>query len=88
MTLANHSNVSGVWATMEIDGDNVESVMVVETDLCLNAQDGNYDLVKVNTLVAAVMAFVNGNSTIDRARIIPELLGSQQPTIASYSVIR
>jgi hypothetical protein len=47
MTVEN-PNVKSIWTTIEVDKDGVETVLVVETDLELNAADPAFDVAKVD----------------------------------------
>jgi hypothetical protein len=55
MTVEN-PNVKSIWTTIEVDKDGVETVLVVETDLELNAADPAFDVAKVDALIEAAMS--------------------------------
>src|SRR6516162_5699644 len=60
-------NVKSIRTTLEIDQDGVETVLVVETDLELNAADPAFDVAKVDALIdAAMKSFGASGGTIDR----------------------
>ena len=69
MTVEN-PNVKGMWTTIEVDKDGVETVLVVETDLELNA--AAFDVAKVDALIEAAMkSFAASGGTIDRVHLVP-----------------
>jgi hypothetical protein len=71
MTVEN-PNAKGIWTTIEIDQHGVETVLVVETDLELNAADPAFDVAKVDALIEAAMkSFAASGGTIDRVHLVP-----------------
>ena len=71
MTVEN-PNVKGLWTTIEIDEDGVETVLIVETDLELNAANPAFDAAKVDALIeAATKSFAASGGTIDRIHLVP-----------------
>ena len=65
-------NVKSMRTTIEIDEDGVETVLVVETDLELNATAPTFDVAKVDALIeAAVRSFGDSGGTIDRIVLEP-----------------
>src|SRR3954451_12137258 len=71
MTVDN-PNVKNIWTTIEIDKDGVETVLVVETDLELNAGNPGFDALKVDALIdAAMKSFPASGGTIDRVHLVP-----------------
>lgn len=71
MTVEN-PNVKSIWTTIEVDKDGVETVLVVETDLELNAGDPAFDVAKVDALIdAAMKSFAANGGTIDRVHLVP-----------------
>jgi hypothetical protein len=71
MTVEN-PNVKSIWTTIEVDKDGVETVLVVETDLELNAADPAFDVAKVDALIEAAMkSFAASGGTIDRVHLVP-----------------
>ena len=65
-------NVKSIRTTIEIDQDGVETVLVVETDLELNAADPAFDVAKVDALIdAATKSFAASGGTIDRIHLVP-----------------
>jgi hypothetical protein len=71
MTVEN-PNVKNIWTTLEVDKDGVETVLVVETDLELNAAHPAFDVAKVDALIdAAMKSFAASGGTIDRVHLVP-----------------
>lgn len=71
MTVEN-PNVKSFWTTIEIDEDGAETVLIVETDLELNAADPAFDVAKVDALIeAATKSFAASGGTIDRIHLVP-----------------
>jgi hypothetical protein len=71
MTVDN-PNVKSIWTTIEVDKDGVETVLVVETDLELNAGNPAFDVAKVDALIdAAMKSFAASGGTIDRVHLVP-----------------
>ena len=71
MTVEN-PNAKNIWTTIEIDKDGVETVLVVETDLELNATDPAFDVAKVDALIeAATNSFAASGGTVDRIHLVP-----------------
>lgn len=67
-----HPNAKSMWTTIEVDKDGVETVLVVETDLELNASGPAFDVAKVDALIdAAMKSFAVSGGTIDRVRLVP-----------------
>ncbi|HEX7788965.1 MAG TPA: hypothetical protein VF467_00360 [Afipia sp.] len=67
-----HPNAKNIWTTIEVDKDGVETVLVVETDLELNASGSAFDVAKVDALIAAAMkSFAVSGGTVDRVRLVP-----------------
>ncbi|MDO8981270.1 MAG: hypothetical protein Q7V17_18770 [Afipia sp.] len=67
-----HPNAKNIWTTIEIDKDGVETVLVVETDLELNAADPAFNVAKVDALIdAATKSFAASGGTIDRVHLVP-----------------
>ena len=65
-------NVKAMWTTIEIDEEGVETVLMVETDLELNAGHPAFDAAKVDALIeAATKSFASGGGTIDRIHLVP-----------------
>lgn len=68
----NHPNAKSIWTTIEVDKDGVETVLVVETDLELNAAAPAFDVAKVDALIEAAMkSFAISGGTIDRVQLVP-----------------
>jgi hypothetical protein len=71
MTVEN-PNVKSFWTTIEIDEYGVETVLIVETDLELNAADPAFDFAKVDALIeAATKSFAASGGTVDRIHLVP-----------------
>lgn len=67
-----HPNAKNIWTTIEVDKDGVETVLVVETDLELNASGPAFDVAKVDALIdAAMKSFAVSGGTVDRVRLVP-----------------
>ena len=65
-------NVKGIWTTIEIDEDGTETVLIVETDLELNAALPAFDAAKVDALIeAATKSFAASGGTFDRIHLVP-----------------
>ena len=65
-------NVKGIWTTLQVDEGGVETVLVVETDLELNAAHPAFDAAKVDALIdAATKSFAASGGTIDRVHLVP-----------------
>ena len=71
MTVEN-PNVKNIWTTIEVDNEGVETVLVVETDLELNAANPAFDAGKVDALIdAAMKSIAASGGTIDRVHLVP-----------------
>jgi hypothetical protein len=65
-------NVKGIWTTIEIDEEGIETVLIVETDLELNAAHPAFDAAKVDALIeAATKSFAASGGTFDRIHLVP-----------------
>ena len=65
-------NVKGIWTTIEVDEEGTETVLIVETDLELNAADPAFDAAKVDALIeAATKSFAASGGTFDRIHLVP-----------------
>jgi hypothetical protein len=65
-------NVKGIWATIEVDEEGTETVLIVETDLELNAAHPAFDADKVDALIeAATKSFAASGGTFDRIHLVP-----------------
>jgi len=74
-------NVKGIWTTIEIDEDGVETVLIVETDLELNGAHAAFDVAKVDALIeAATKSFAASGGTIDRIHLVPIRRGTTEKT--------
>ena len=71
MTIEN-PNVKGIWTTIEVDEQGTETVLIVETDLELNAALPAFDAAKVDALIeAATKSFAASGGTFDRIHLVP-----------------
>ena len=65
-------NVKGIWTTIEVDEEGTETVLVVATDLELNAAHPAFDAAKVDALIeAATKSFAASGGTLDRIHLVP-----------------
>ena len=65
-------NVKGIWTTIEVDEEGTETVLIVETDLELNAAHPAFDAAKVDALIeAATKSFAASGGTFDRIHLVP-----------------
>lgn len=65
-------NVKGIWTTIEVDEEGTETVLIVETDLELNAAHPAFDATKVDALIeAATRSFAASGGTFDRIHLVP-----------------
>jgi hypothetical protein len=65
-------NVKGIWTTIEVDEKGTETVLIVETDLELNAALPAFDAAKVDALIeAATKSFAASGGTFDRIHLVP-----------------
>jgi len=65
-----HDNAISSWITLCIDRDGVTTtVLMIETDLSLNAEDPNYRKDAVDSLAAAAVAYVGDHPHIDAIEI-------------------
>jgi hypothetical protein len=55
--VAIHPNAISVWTTIEVAKDSLRKVLVVETDLKLNAKDPAYDKAKVDSLTGTLIKY-------------------------------
>jgi hypothetical protein len=76
-----HPNAKTVWTTLEMDpGGKISTVLVVETDLRLSADDPHYDREKVSGLVSVVGEYFDDNQRVlDRVRIVPLRPNDKKP---------
>ena len=71
MTIEN-PHVKGIWTTLQVDEAGVETVLIVETDLELNAAHPAFDAAKVDALIeAATKSFAASGGTVDRIHLVP-----------------
>ena len=65
-----HDNAISSWITLCIDRNGVTTtILMIETDLSLNAEDPNYQKDNVDSLVAAAVAYVGEHRHIDSIEI-------------------
>jgi hypothetical protein len=68
----NHPNAKSIWFTLESDSENMlRNVMVLETDLHLNAQHPDHNGEAVKSLVAAAQNYMEKNvGHVTKLRIV------------------
>jgi predicted RNA-binding protein with EMAP domain len=65
-----HDNAISSWITLCIDRDRATTtLLMIETDLSLNAEDPNYRKDAVDSLVGAAVAYVGHHPHIDTIEI-------------------
>lgn len=65
-----HDHAISSWITLCIGRDGATTtVLMIETDLTLNAKDPNYRKESIDNLVAAAVAYVGKNPHIDTIEI-------------------
>ncbi len=65
-----HDNAMSSWITLCVDRNGVTTtILMIETDLSLNAEDPNYQKDNVDSLVAAAVAYVGEHRHIDSIEI-------------------
>jgi len=65
-----HDNAISSWITLCVDSNGVTTtILMVETDLSLNAEDPNYQKDAVDRLTAAAVAYVGDHPHIDTIEI-------------------
>ena len=70
-------NVKGIWTTIEVDEEGTETVLIVETDLELNAANPAFDAAKVDALIAAAtQSFGASGGTFDRILLVPTAMSA------------
>jgi hypothetical protein len=69
--LVEHKHAISSWLTVRLTRDSMKTVLVVETDLVLNAQDHDFDSDAVSSLLAKVQEYLMANQHIDSADIEP-----------------
>ena len=65
--LVEHRHATSSWLTVQLTRDTMKTVLVVETDLVLNAQDNDFDGDAVRSLLAKVQEYLAANQHIDSA---------------------
>jgi hypothetical protein len=66
-----HKHAISSWLTVRLTRDTMNTVLVVETDLVLNAQDNDFDDDAAGSLLAKVQEYLAANQHIDSADIEP-----------------
>jgi hypothetical protein len=67
-----HDNALSSWITLRVARDGVTTtVLRLETDLSLDAQDVNYQKGSVDSLIAAAVAYVEDHPHINTIEIEP-----------------
>ena len=69
--LVEHKHAISSWLTVRLTRDSMKTVLVVQTDLVLNAQDHDFDRDAVSSLLAKVQGYLAANQHIDSADIEP-----------------
>ena len=69
--LIEHKHAISSWLTVRLTRDTMETVLVVETDLVLNAQDPDFDRDAVSGLLAKVQEYLGANRHIAGADVEP-----------------
>ena len=65
-----HDNAISSWITLRVGRKGVTTtILMIETDLSLNAEDPNYQKDNVDSLVAAAVAYVGEHPHIDNIEI-------------------
>jgi len=65
-----HDNAISSWITLRVGRKGVTTtILMIETDLSLNAEDPNYQKDNVDSLVAAAVAYVGEHRHIDSIEI-------------------
>jgi hypothetical protein len=73
--LLDHPQVKRSWITMRIyRHEDMQTVLVVETELVLNPDDPRYDGEAVSSLAEAVEAYIACHPHIDSVDVIPSLM--------------
>jgi hypothetical protein len=76
-----HDHALSSWITLCISRDGVTmTVLMIETDLNLNAKDSNYRKDSIDSLVAAAVAYVGDHPHIDTIEIEQMRQGSLDVT--------
>jgi hypothetical protein len=70
--LIDHPHAKSSWIIVRILRDrDMQTILVVETDLILNPDDPQYDAPAVDGLTDAVAAYITNHGHVDSADIIP-----------------
>jgi hypothetical protein len=70
--LIDHPHAVSSWQTIRVArGGAITTVVVVETDLVLNATSKDYDKAAVDSLLEAVGKFLESNNHVDVVNIEP-----------------
>ncbi len=65
-----HDNAISSWITLCVDRNGVTTtILMIETDLSLNAEDPNHQKDAVDSLIAAAVAYVGEHRHIDSIEI-------------------
>jgi len=64
-----HPHAKSSWLTIRMRVDEMKTVLVVETDLSLNASSEDYNKAAVTSLLQSVSDFLATNKHIDSADI-------------------
>lgn len=71
--LIRHPHIKSSWRTVRLDmpGDRLETVLVVETDLILNPDNPDHDGVAFGSMATAIREYLERNDNVDRATVYP-----------------
>ena len=79
--LIKHDNAISSWITLRVARDAVTTtVLRIETNLSLDAQDLNYPKGSVDSLIAAAVAYVDDHPHINTIEIEPNRQGGLEIT--------
>jgi hypothetical protein len=66
-----HPGAVSSWLALRVTREGVRNVLVVETDLALDPQEEEYEAGALESLLAAVRAYLAANSGVESAEINP-----------------
>lgn len=79
--LIKHGHAISSWIALRISrSGGVTSELTIETDLCLNEEDPNYEKDRVDSLIAAAVAYIAGRLQIGTIEIRPLQQGNLEVT--------
>jgi hypothetical protein len=71
--LVEHKHAISSWLTVRLTREAMKTILVVKTDLVLNAHDPDFDGDAVGSLIAKVQEYLAANVHIDSADIEPNV---------------